>query len=62
MTLEILFNFVSADPCDPMSFSDCELLDIKLDGVTVPLRVENDLAINHHLLAALYRLKQIMPR
>ena len=40
---------------------DCELLDIKLDGETVPLYAENDLALNHHLLAALYRLKQIMP-
>jgi hypothetical protein len=28
----------------------------------LPLYAENDLALNRHLLAALYRLHQIMPR
>jgi hypothetical protein len=62
MTLEILFNFVAADNKDPMSQPDCELLNIRLDGELVPLRVENDTKLNHHLLAALYRLHQIMPK
>jgi hypothetical protein len=62
MLLSVQFNFVCADPCDPQSADDCELLDIQIDDVTVPLRVENDLVVNRHLLAALYRLHQILPK
>jgi hypothetical protein len=62
MTLSVLFNFSPADKRDPQSRDDCELLDIKLDDETLPLYAENDLALNRHLLAALYRLHQIMPR
>jgi hypothetical protein len=62
MTLTIMFNFTPSDPRDPESKSDCELLNIRLDGELVPLRVENDTKLNHHLLAAIYRLHQIMPK
>lgn len=59
MMLAVLFNFVPADKRDPQSDDDCELLDIKLDGVTLPLYAENDLALNRHLLAALYRIHNL---
>ena len=62
MTLTVEFNFMPSDKRDPQSQPDCELLDIKLDGETVPLRVENDIKLNHHLLAALYRIHEIMPK
>ena len=62
MTLIVLFNFSAADKRDPMSGDDCELLDIKLDGVTLPLKVENDPMLNGLLERAIYRLHDIMPK
>ena len=62
MTLIVLFNFSAADKRDPMSGDDCELLDIKLDGVTVPLKVENDPVLNGILGSAIHRIHNIMPK
>ena len=66
MTLTVEFNFTPADNDDPMSLSDCEIVEMWLCGPTednkLPDRIQNDIKLNHHLLAALYRLHQVMPK
>lgn len=62
MTLAVEFNFTPADARDPESQSDCEIVSIRLNDAKLPFRVSNDMHITSHLLALLYRLRQIMPR
>ena len=62
MILSVLFNYVAADKRDPMSSDDCEILDIQIQGLTVPLKVENDRELNVILGSAIHRMSEIMTK
>ena len=66
MILTVQFNFTPADNRDPQSQNDCVLFEMWLCGPEednkLPPRIQNDRALNRHLLAAIYRIHDIMPK